>query len=301
LPGIPRTPTGCAQPFDEDFSYPSWTVGLDYQAADDLFLYVKSSRASMAGGFNTRSAPPGEQAFGPEEVTDYEIGAKLDALDGRLRTNIAVFHANTKDAQRIASAIVGNVLSNWVQNTGEVKTDGVELEVTAVPWDGMQVSVGASYLDARYKDGSFVEDRGPAAGGLVDRSDEPMPFVPEWAYTVGVVQDLEFGFGAVSLRADWAWVDEKAFQPQTANANATPAALAAVAIGNEFSTADAYGLLGARASVALQNGIEVALWGRNLLDEEYFTFGFNSYNAIGFVNQNQGWPRTYGVQIGYTF
>jgi len=37
-------------PFDESFSYPAWIVGLDYQVTDDMFLYTKVGRASMAGG-----------------------------------------------------------------------------------------------------------------------------------------------------------------------------------------------------------------------------------------------------------
>src|SRR5690606_20101031 len=63
-----------AVPYSDSFQYPAWTLGVDYQATEDLFLYAKTGRASMAGGFNTRPAPPGLESFDPEELTDVEVG-----------------------------------------------------------------------------------------------------------------------------------------------------------------------------------------------------------------------------------
>src|SRR6202022_3810531 len=45
-------------PHTLSFNYPAWTIGLDWQATDEVFLYAKASKADMAGGFNTRYVPP---------------------------------------------------------------------------------------------------------------------------------------------------------------------------------------------------------------------------------------------------
>src|SRR5690606_39611893 len=78
----------------DSFQYPAWILGVDYQATEDLFLYAKTGRASMAGGFNTRGTPPGLESYDPEELTDVELGMKMDSLDGRLRTNRSEEHTS---------------------------------------------------------------------------------------------------------------------------------------------------------------------------------------------------------------
>src|SRR5690606_29435327 len=111
-----------AVPYSDSFQYPAWTLGVDYQATEDLFLYAKTGRASMAGGFNTRPAPPGLESFDPEELTDVEVGMKLVSLDGRLRTNLAVFAIETNEVQRSVTGVVNNRSSQYVQNSGDSET-----------------------------------------------------------------------------------------------------------------------------------------------------------------------------------
>jgi len=58
----------------------------------------KPAGDSAPGGYNQRSNPA--LPYAPEIVTDYEIGAKSDWFDRRLRVNLAVYHSNYKDIQR---------------------------------------------------------------------------------------------------------------------------------------------------------------------------------------------------------
>src|SRR3546814_19232734 len=63
-----------------------------------MFVYAKTSGASMAGGWNLRdSIAP---AFKPENVRDVEAGFKADLFDRKLRFNVAIFHAWQSDVQR---------------------------------------------------------------------------------------------------------------------------------------------------------------------------------------------------------
>ena len=60
---------------------------------------------------------------------------KADLLDNRLRINANVFHAQYDDIQQ--TAVVGGAFPQ--QNVGEVDVTGFELEVTAVPVDGLNL------------------------------------------------------------------------------------------------------------------------------------------------------------------
>src|SRR3546814_16220582 len=93
----------CDQTRKAKFKYPAWTAGLDYKINDALFVYAKTSGASMSGGWNIRDtfAP----AFKPENVRDVEVGVKADLLDRRLRANAAFFYAWQSDVQRIINKI----------------------------------------------------------------------------------------------------------------------------------------------------------------------------------------------------
>src|SRR5690606_28768475 len=107
----------CRQTQQADFDYPAWLLGLDYQYSDDIFLYVKTSGASMAGGWNLRqgSLP----AYDPQDVMDVEIGIKADWFDQRLRTNVALFHTWQSDVQRNISDVIDGRTTQYVRNAGD--------------------------------------------------------------------------------------------------------------------------------------------------------------------------------------
>ena len=226
-PPIPLTPSGCALPLSASFDYPAWLLGLDYKVTDDAFIYVKASQASLSGGFNTREAPVGRESFEPEKRLEFEVGAKLDAFDRRLRANLAIFTGKTTGAQRQAAGVrTGGGTTQFTQNAGDVKSSGAEFEMTAIPWDGMEVNAGAAYLDASYKKGSFLEQVAP--GVFTDRSGEVVPMSPKWSFNVGATQKLNASYGVWSGHVDYTYFDDKVYQQSTA-----PAAASAAAGGGE--------------------------------------------------------------------
>ena len=61
-------------------------------------------------------------------------------------------------------------------------------------------------------------------------------------------------------------------------------------------------MLNARVSLQLDSpDLELALWGRNLTDQPWFTNVFNSYTGLGATVQFQGAPRTYGASATFRF
>ena len=303
-PGIPLTPQGCSLPLAAKFSFPAWLIGADYKVSDGLFLYGKVSQASLSGGFNTREAPAGREAFNPEKRREYELGAKIDALDRRLRVNVAAFSGVTSNAQRSAGGLRANgTITQFIQNAGKVKSQGVELDVTAVPWSGMELTGGVAYLDAKYKKGSFIEPR--LIGGVlvaVDRSGERVANSPKWALSVGATQKFDVPIGVVSVHGDYSYVTRNPILQVTASPGATAAVVASTAIANRAGSLPAHGLASGRIGLRMENGLDVAVWGKNLFGKDYYTFAFNLlYLPVGIATRSQGTPRTYGISVGYDF
>jgi iron complex outermembrane receptor protein len=296
VPGGP-----CNQTRDRDFSYPAWTAGLDYQATDTLFWYAKTSGASMAGGWNIRDSI--SPAFDPETVRDVEVGVKSDLLDRRLRTNAAIFYSWQSKVQRIVNAYdpLFNSITQYVQNAGSARTYGAELEATALPWRGMEITGTLALLRANYKtfDGTQLVNGIPV---IVDRSDERFPQAPKLTYGIGATQTIETSVGDLSLHADYAYVSSRAFYQDTASP-LQPADIRAIyARANEFGLVKSYGLLNARAAFNLGSpDLEIAFWGRNLTNKRYQNVVSTFYTSFGPAMGYPGAPRTYGVSATYNW
>lgn len=81
-----------AAPLGFGSDHVSFKVGLDFQATDNLFLYTSVSDGFTSAGVTPRIFTPEQlQPLDGEQVTNYEIGAKLELFDRKVRINSAVF------------------------------------------------------------------------------------------------------------------------------------------------------------------------------------------------------------------
>ena len=71
--------------------------------------------------------------FDPEAVTDYEIGAKIDLFDRRLRLNLAAFNSDVDDVQRNVIGVGNGRLVSGVENAASARIQGLEAELTVAP------------------------------------------------------------------------------------------------------------------------------------------------------------------------
>jgi iron complex outermembrane recepter protein len=123
---------------------------LDYHVTDQTMVYGGVNRGVKAGSFN---APllgaylgSGENASLPykaETLYAYEAGLKSTFWDGRARFDSAVFYYDYKDYQAFLFVGVGGVVIN-----ANAHTVGSELQLQVRPAKGLDVIVGASWLNA---------------------------------------------------------------------------------------------------------------------------------------------------------
>jgi iron complex outermembrane recepter protein len=140
---------------------------------------------------------------------------------------------------------------------------------------------------------------------VVDRSDEPLPQLAKINFTFGATQTIYTALGALDLHADYAYIGEQSFNPLTTAPGSSPEARAVIERQNELTKIPSYGLVNARASLALDGAPswELALYARNLLDKKYITRAFSELyvSPLATAVEFSGAPRTYGVSLTCRF
>ncbi len=274
---------------DEQWDNLSYMANTRYALSDDVSVYLTFATGYNGGGFNARAstAESFQTPYAEEEVETWELGLKSDLMDNRVRLNAAVFINDYTDIQISQfEAGAGGASSNIV-NAGEGTFKGIEFDVTVVPVDGLTIEATYGYLEAEFDE---YLDRNPATNLLEDISGRTtVAQAPENTASLGVQYDFEpFSFGALSARLDAAYKDSYVFHP----------------FQNQYDAAEDRTLLNARLSlndVAAGDGtVRVSLWSKNLTDEEYRNWGID-FGSLGYAGNTYGEPRTYGIDLVYTY
>jgi iron complex outermembrane receptor protein len=273
----------CVAPLGAEFwnirTSKSWSeftpkASLDWRASDNALLYASAARGFKGGGWQGK---PGTAAaallpYDPEIAWTYEIGAKTDWAEGRIRANIAIFHTVFDDLQ--VEQLDDSGLSLIIDNAASARIDGVELELQLRPMPELQLWMSGSYLDSEYRD--FIDSSGN------DLSGNRLARTPEVRLTGGAEYTARINEQfSLDTRVEYQWQDEMPWLVEN----------------TVFE--DSFGLLDARVALqALEAQWEVALFGKNLTDELYRV---DAIPFLGDVFSRFGAPRSYGVQFTKTF
>lgn len=281
IPGSRIVATG-----QESWDNVGWKVGLDYKASDDVLLYGYYARGFKSGGFTGRIVIAEDIGpFNPEEVDTFEIGFKSDLMNRRLRINAAAFLNEYKNQQVVENlTFPSGANSATITNAGRSRTQGFEIEATAVPVDGLTLTGSVAYLDAKFREyDTRVLD---GEGNLV-----PVSFAgnrltnsPEWNAAFGLNWKGQVGPGELELGGQYSYTSSKF----TSFTNLPVELVPAVELVNAFASYTPDG-----------TQLTIGLWARNLFDERFFNQKLN-LTGIGTL-ASLGAPRTYGIDLRYRF
>ena len=294
------SPTGVVKD-DDDWDEFTPKVVLEY-TWDTGMAYVSYSRGFKSGGF----AYPYVQGFSDQsvdaEVLDmWELGLKADLIDDILRLNGAVYYYDYDDLQvnRNAGLVLpgpGIVLP--VENAGGAELKGIEMDLTWVVTDGLTLTGGFNAMDSEYTDYDATPSvyntsvfPGPVVASVpYDASGDDIIRAPDFAAYVALNYEATLSSGAyIPVNVTYSHKGEYNFD---------------LIPGDESNRideyeSDAYELLNARVGfVSSDDRWSVAVWGKNLTDEEYYD------EVVAFataVRATVGAPRTYGVDFSYRF
>ena len=253
-------------------------IALSWDYGDDDLLYISYSRGYRAGAFNGSGyLDPAQIVYvKPETVDAYEIGAKGVTFGGTTRYSAAIFHYDYQDQQ--VQEVVGPVA--FLRNGSEATIDGLEIEAEFLVTDDLGLNASLGLLDTEYK--------GLTLSG-VDLSGNRLPFAPETTAQVGFDwQAFTFGQGQVRFNGNVAYTSQTWFSPFNGlNGNAR------LQQGETTKV---------NLSASYERGAWTArVWGRNVFNEEAYTYGLDLRDSFGFDFLIPSAPATYGVSLGYEF
>ncbi len=277
-------------------------VNLAYDVSDAVNVYAKYSTGYRAGGANDRSQT--FQPFNAEEVKAYEIGAKMDLLDRRLRVNLAAYAMDRTNSQTDfdnvdttpGSPTQGAHTEETRNAPGVSQIRGFEADITASVTDNIKVGFSYAYTDVKVPPAPF-----PFAGNAAVPLGTPFPvhvvYTPPNAASTYI--DYVAPLHGMTLRGhlDANYADPQyAFQTEFADVSPTASLVQNVAVktGKSFIVNGSVALadIGMGASVAT-----LSFWSRNLLDETHiYRISAANRGTIGdYANFNP--PRTFGIEL----
>ena len=261
------------------FKATSWNLSQDSGPipADVARLLAAADPVLPNVGFGPGAATfaVGTRFADPEESLVYELGLK-----GQWNTvslNMAIFMQEIDGFQSNVFSGTGFNLAN----AGKQSTDGVEVELTWLPVDGLRIGFAATWLDPLYD--SFTGALGP--DGPMDLSGEKPSGIPELSTNTNISYsfDLLGAYSYVRL--------EHVYEEDVQVVDNIPSSIA----GREVNTVNA------SAGMSWSNGMEFNLWGRNIFDDEYLLSAFPSVAQAGSVSGYPNQPATYGLTLKYNF
>ena len=259
------------------------TVKAAWRVSDDINLYASYSRGYKAGGFNLDQEAVGnrdangnlvdQSRFDPETSDSFELGLKGQFLDRRLTVNSALFHTVFDNFQ--LNTFTG--LGFTVGNVKKAVSKGVEVESFLTLGDGLFLTAGATYADARYGN-----NLSPANAHLADKR---LTQSPLWQGSASILVDRQIPNTGLRwlFNLNWSHIGE-------------------VNTGSDLDhpqkVRGTYNLYNAQVGIRTDDGrYEAVLWGRNLDDKRVNMLVFDSVFQAGswhtFVNP----PRTYGLTL----
>ena len=254
---------------------------------DPGLVYASYSVGYKSGTYNIVNIYTVPNYIKPEKVATYELGAKLDLLDGQLRLNGALFYNDIQNLQSgFVSLLTGGAISFVTVPTA--RTRGAEFDALLSPMPeanpGLAITANAAYVDAKYTDFPNGSGFDPATGifrnGL-DLSGNRIVRTPKWSGSLGVSQSVEMPQGSLEAAVD-GYFNSGFFYDAY----------------NQVEE-DAYTLLNARLSYLHDPwNLRLTLFAKNLLDRRYHITRLQTDFGI---SDTLAPPREYGLRLHWDF
>jgi iron complex outermembrane receptor protein len=271
-------------------------LALQYTIDNNRMTYAEISRGYRANGINatilasldTSDDPEiGDQLralqyFDEESLINYELGFKGSLLENTLQTRLAVFYMDRDDQQVKGSLVIlrpdgSTAFIDYTSNAASGNNYGMELELNWLATDKLMLFANLGLLKTEFDE--YIDADGN------DLSGRDQAQAPEYQYAVGGHWDIGAGF---YLRLDVEGRDSAYFSDR------------------HDLKSPSYDLLNTRVGYSNEQW-SIALWARNLTDEDYYVRGFGTFGndprkeyAVEPYYQ-YGEPRVIGVSTSVTF
>ncbi len=275
-----------------DDSKVSWDLSANFVLSDANNLYAR-----VANGFRAPTIQGRDVAFfglpstaESETITSVELGIKGTYLDDRIRLNAAVYGYEINDPQFTAIGGASNLTQ--LINADKGNGSGVDFDAEFLLTDNLYISLGYSYNQTEIDDPDLRIT--PCAFGQCSVTDpvdvngdaivdgNPFPQAPESMLNIVLRYTHPIDTGTLFFVTDWSRQGDTNFLLYESN---------------EYHSGDIYEG-GIRLGYEHGDGQwEIALFGRNITDEENLKGAIDFNNNTGFVNERQFWGVTFKINF----
>ncbi|MFC3052086.1 TonB-dependent receptor [Kordiimonas pumila] len=286
-------------PYSGERNDGNWSarVQLDFTPNDDMLLYASWNRGVKSGGFNAPLLPTDVLVtdqfmnYGPEKLDAFEVGMKW-SINRTSRLNVASYYYDYNHCQ--AFSIVG--LDTFTLNA-DCKSKGFEVEYQTSPAQGLDMLFGVGFIDAEVNNipgVTFDVDTplGVVAAAAPGQTLTPVQ-TPKWNLNGLVRYEVPVGSGYLAFQADAQYRSEHFF----------------ALIESPASTEKGYTIANASITwIPEEDNWSLRFFVNNITDAEYTVQTFDLSGNIdnggvffGMIEQYYGRPRTWGVNLSYSF
>jgi len=190
------TPYTEAKTKDDGFVY---KFNISYQANDDVMIYTQAAQGFRPGGVNQVIGLPATlAAFTPDSLWNYEVGIKSEPLR-HVYFNVAGYRIDWDNLQVSGRTAGTGSVFGLIANAGAARIEGVEVELSAEPVEGLMLSGNGAFTHAR-----LTEDQISTVITATGRKGNRLAFVPRWnlgvsgEYTKPLTDTVE-GYGRLDF------------------------------------------------------------------------------------------------------
>jgi iron complex outermembrane recepter protein len=274
-------PTGL--PPDQTYKKPTWRLSLDHSFTDRMLGYVSYNRGFKSGGYNSHA--PDNPPFNPEVLDAYEVGAKTQWLNDRLRVNAAAFYYDYKNVQ-----VAKYTTTSLIYNGAAARIYGLDVDLEAQVSSNWRVTAGVEWLHARYTEFPTAPFSTPTPGVgpllyYADAKGKTLNNAPNYTANLAIDYSLPVAKGAIDFNLTTSYSSGYFQEP------------------DNFLRQPAYTIMNAAVSWTAPNEkLNVKLFGQNLLDKAIATqLNTLPVPPIGYDADYASPPRLYGIAVGYKF
>lgn len=261
------------------FSAFSGRLGLRYEVTPDANVYATYNRGYKSGGFfgGLATTPEEVEPYDNETLDAYEVGAKSEFLDHRVRLNVSGFYYDYKNQQVFAQALRNGLTVLVLDNAANSKVYGGEAEITARPIQPLTLTAGVSLLHAEY--GEYFSEGQDFTGNRLPQS-------PKVTFNAAATYVAPLPSGAsIVANADANYSSKVYFD----NSNA------------QRLSQDSVWIAGAQVSWrSPDQKIEAGAFARNLFDKTYVV-SISNIDSLGEDLLSMNRPRSLGVFLRYHY
>lgn len=283
---------------DVDENNLSGQLTLAYKTSNRLNAFATVSTSYKPVGVNLGGLPTAggrvltELArIKPEYVTHFEVGVKTSPTP-KSTLNIVFHNTDIRDYQtQVQTAEVG-VNRGYLANAERVRVIGVEVDGNIRLNNSLSFYGALAYTDGKYisfKNAPVPLEETGGESAFKDISGGDLPGISKWAGSFGGEVS---GAGKFLTQSGRFFLALDGYYRSSFSSSPSP---------SRYLNIDGYALVNGRVGFRASNGVSLFVWGRNLLNRNYFEQLLPAAGNAGHYAAVLGDPRTYGTTLRYSF